>query len=144
MIEALQKIGFTNAMITSAGITLVLCIIAIIGSRRIETIPNSKIQNALEAGIEKLYHFFEDIMGEYACKRYFPLVATLFIYILVCNYSGLLPMSGHLPGLAAPTSSFNFRCISVYAVCRYSGKPRREIFQASVSAVCIFVPDYAD
>ena len=108
MIEALQKIGFTNALSTSAGITLVLCVIAIIGSRRIETIPNSKIQNALEAGIEKLYHFFEDIMGEYACKRYFPLVATLFIYILVCNYSGLLPMSGHLPGLAAPTSSFNF------------------------------------
>ena len=26
----------------------------------------------------------------------------------MCNYSGLIPLAGHLPGLAAPTSSINF------------------------------------
>ncbi len=108
MIEKLHSIGISNAMITSTVITLILCAVAVIGGRRIESVPSSKLQNALEAGIEKLYRFFEDIMGEYACRRYFPVVATLFIYILVCNYSGLLPMAGHFPGLAAPTSSINF------------------------------------
>ena len=107
MIEKLHSIGISNAMITSTVIMLILCAVAVIG-RRIESVPSSKLQNALEAGIEKLYRFFEDIMGEYACRRYFPVVATLFIYILVCNYSGLLPMAGHFPGLAAPTSSINF------------------------------------
>ena len=108
MIETLNSLGITSGMITSAGITIVISVIAVIGSKRIETVPASKLSNALELGVEKLYNFFVGIMGEKACRKYFPLVATLFIYVLLCNYSGLLPMSGHIPGLAAPTSSINF------------------------------------
>ncbi|MGN0711182.1 MAG: F0F1 ATP synthase subunit A [Anaerovoracaceae bacterium] len=108
MIETLNSMGITNPMITSTVITLILCIIAIIGGRHLEMIPSSKLQLLLEIGVEKLRDFFQDVMGEYAGRKYLPIVATLFIYILLCNYSGLLPMSGHLPGLAAPTSSINF------------------------------------
>lgn len=108
MIETLNSMGITNPMITSTVITLILCIIAIIGGRHLEMIPSSKLQLLLEVGVEKLRDFFQDVMGEYAGRKYLPIVATLFIYILLCNYSGLLPMSGHLPGLAAPTSSINF------------------------------------
>lgn len=36
-----------------------------------------------------------------------PLIATLFIFILLSNYSGLLPEAGHVPGLAAPTASLS-------------------------------------
>lgn len=46
-------------------------------------------------------------MGSKACRSYFPLVGTLFIYILFANYSGLLPGAGHISGIAAPTSSIN-------------------------------------
>ena len=92
MIETLNSLGITNGMITSAGITIVISLIAVIGGKRIETVPNSKLQGALELAVEKLYNFFVGIMGEKACKKYFPFVATLFIYILLCNYSGLLPM----------------------------------------------------
>lgn len=108
MIETLNSIGITNPMITSTVITLILCIIAIIGGRHLEMIPSSKLQLLLEIGVEKLRDFFQDVMGEYAGRKYLPIVATLFIYILLCNYSGLLPMSGNLPGLEAPTSSINF------------------------------------
>lgn len=107
MIEMLHSIGMTSTMITSAGITIVLSVVAILAGRRMEMIP-SGLQNVMEIAVEKLSGFFQDVMGEYAGKKYFPIVATLFIYVLICNYSGLLPMAGHLPGLAAPTSSINF------------------------------------
>lgn len=108
MIETLNSMGISSVMITSAGITLILCVLAILAGRHLEMIPSSKLQTTIEIAIEKLYEFFADVMGEYAGRKYFSIVATLFIYILVCNYSGLLPLSGHLPGLAAPTSSINF------------------------------------
>ncbi|MDO4545461.1 MAG: F0F1 ATP synthase subunit A [Bacillota bacterium] len=106
MIEALNSIGISNGMITSFVITILLCVVSIVAGRRLQTVP-SGLQNFAEWAIESLYNFFQDIMGEKGCKRYFPLVATLFIYILISNYSGLLPGSGHINGLAAPTSSIN-------------------------------------
>jgi len=107
MIETLNGMGITNAMITSTVITIILCVLAILAGRNMQMIP-SGLQNLAEAGIEKLHAFFCDVMGEYAGRKYFPLVGTLFIYIVVCNYSGLLPFAGHCPGLQAPTSSINF------------------------------------
>ncbi|MBE6030296.1 MAG: F0F1 ATP synthase subunit A [Clostridiales bacterium] len=113
MIKFLYSIGMTDAMITSSVITIVLSAVAIAGGRALKKngdvkSSGGKLQTALEIAVEKLYNFFEGIMGEYACRKYFPLVATIFIYILCCNYSGLLPMAGHFPGLKPPTSSINF------------------------------------
>lgn len=93
-------------MITSSVITIGLCVISIIAGRRLQTVPTG-LQNFVEWAVGSLYNFFEGIMGSRACKQYFPLIGTLFIYILICNYSGLLPGSGHIPGLAAPTGSIN-------------------------------------
>ncbi|MCB6994222.1 F0F1 ATP synthase subunit A [bacterium 210820-DFI.6.37] len=106
MIESLNSIGISNGMITSAVITIILCLLSVIAGRRLQTVP-SGLQNVAEWAIGSLYNFFEGIMGSKACKQYFPLIGTLFIYILFCNYSGLLPGAGHIPGLAAPTSSIN-------------------------------------
>lgn len=107
MIEMLNSMGISSAMITSTVITLILCGLAILASRHMDMIPTG-IQNVMEVIVEKLSGFFEDLMGEYAGRKYFPLVATLFLYVLICNYTGLIPLSGELPGLKAPTSSINF------------------------------------
>ena len=100
-------------MITSACITILLCVLSIVAGRHLQTVP-SGLQNVAEWAIGSLYNFFEGIMGSKACKQYFPLIATLFIYILFCNYSGLLPAAGHVPGLEAPTGSIN--CTMAMAV----------------------------
>ena len=113
MIETLNSIGISNGMITSTVITVILIGISIYAGRRLETIP-SGLQNFLEWAIESLFKFFEGIMGREACKKYFPIIATLFIYILVANYSGLLPGSGHVNGLDAPTGSIN--CTAAMAI----------------------------
>ncbi len=94
-------------MITSSVITIVICIVSILVSRDLKMMP-SGVQNMIEMGIEKLHKFFSGVMGEDLCRKYFPLVGTLFIYILICNYSGLLPFAGHADGFQAPTSDINF------------------------------------
>lgn len=107
MIGYLNSVGITNTMITSMAITIFMLIASIVISKNIQKIPTG-VHNAVGMGIEMLYGFFEGVMGKSMCKKYFPLVGTLFIYILVCNYSGLLPLSGKAPGFAAPTSDINF------------------------------------
>ncbi|NBI61511.1 ATP synthase F0 subunit A [Clostridiales bacterium] len=113
MIETLNAIGISNGMITSTVITVILVVLSMFAGKRLQMVP-SGLQNFMEWAIESLYNFFEGILGGKACKRYFPLVATLFIYILIANYSGLLPGSGHVNGLAAPTSSIN--CTAAMAI----------------------------
>ena len=108
MMGFLEGFTITPMMITSMAITVILSVVAIISSSKLEMVPSTKLQLTMEIIIEKLRDFFSDVMGEYAGRKYLPIVATLFIYILLSNYSGLLPLSGHLPFLAAPTSSINF------------------------------------
>lgn len=107
MIQTLNDLGISNYMITSTLITILISVIVILAGRHMQMVPTG-LQNIVEIVVEKLQKFFISVMGEYAGRKYFPLVGTLFIYILLCNYSGLLPLSGHLPWLAAPTSSINF------------------------------------
>jgi F-type H+-transporting ATPase subunit a len=51
-------------------------------------------QNFFELLIEFLYSKVEDIVGPKVAPRAFPLLATLFIFIVVANYFGLLPGVG--------------------------------------------------
>ncbi len=51
-------------------------------------------QNFFELVVEFLYSKVEDIVGPKIAPRAFPLLGTLFIFILVANYFGLLPGVG--------------------------------------------------
>jgi F-type H+-transporting ATPase subunit a len=59
-----------------------------------------KLQILLEDGLRALLGMMEQWIGPKG-PRYFPLVATLFVFILVGNYLGLVP------GFMAPTSNLN-------------------------------------
>lgn len=58
------------------------------------TLVPHKWQNFFESVVELLYGKVEDIVGKKVAPRAFPLLATLFIFILVANYFGLLPGVG--------------------------------------------------
>ena len=58
------------------------------------------VQNVMEVVISGLVNFIEEIMGPEG-KHYFPLIATLFLFILVCNFLGLIP------GFDSPTANLN-------------------------------------
>lgn len=108
MTSLLHSIGIehVNVVCSSAVITIILIVIALLATRRMELVPHG-LQNVAEWAIGGLHGFFDGVMGEYANKKYFPIVGTLFIYILFSNYFGLLPLSGHMPHIAAPSSSIN-------------------------------------
>jgi len=58
------------------------------------------IQNVFEVIIGGLQNFIEEIMGPEG-KHYFTLVASLFLFILACNFVGLFP------GFDSPTANLN-------------------------------------
>ncbi|HYA86214.1 MAG TPA: F0F1 ATP synthase subunit A [Nitrospirota bacterium] len=58
------------------------------------------LQNFLETVVGALEDFVVDIMGPEG-KHYFPLIGTLFLFILVCNLQGLVP------GFDSPTANLN-------------------------------------
>jgi len=78
---------------------ILLIVLAVLATRRIEMIP-TKGQNFFEIVISGMEEFMVDITGE-AGRGFFPLIATVFIYIATCNLLGLIP------GFYPPTASIN-------------------------------------
>ncbi len=76
-----------------------LAILSFLATRRLDIYP-AKLQNVMEAVISGIDGFLTDTMGHEG-RRFFPLVATLALYILASNLLGLLP------GFESPTSNIN-------------------------------------
>ncbi|MCL2677633.1 MAG: F0F1 ATP synthase subunit A [Clostridiales bacterium] len=96
----------TSTMTTMVGITVALCAVSYFASRRMKAVPG-RFQGAMELAVESLRGYFGSILGDANTRRYLPLLGTMFLFIIVSNYSGLLPMAGHTPGLAPPTASLS-------------------------------------
>ena len=85
---------FTNSLIVSAVVAALVLIFARRATRRMSLVPDRPSQNIFEAIIEALYDMLEGIVGSHMVARAFPLLATLFIFILASNWFGLLPGVG--------------------------------------------------
>ena len=83
-------IPITNTMIASWITMAILIIIALVVTRKSKLIPG-KIQSAVEAIIEWLYNFCKDTAGEKNGKRFFPLVTTIFLFVMVNALMNLVP-----------------------------------------------------
>lgn len=84
---------FNNSMLYAAIITAVLIACVQIGLKNVKLIPTG-FQNFCEWIIESLYDFIGGIVGSHLVRKTFPLLASLFIFILVTNWSALLPGVG--------------------------------------------------
>ncbi|NLK51383.1 MAG: F0F1 ATP synthase subunit A [Syntrophomonadaceae bacterium] len=91
---------------TSWVIVALLALLFYFGTRNIQRVP-SGLQNVMEAIVEGLYNFFAGILGEKRARLYTPLLGTFFLFIILSNYSGLIPGSGMIHGFKAPTSDWN-------------------------------------
>jgi F-type H+-transporting ATPase subunit a len=83
----------TNSMITGWLVSLVLITIILWAVRSPKMLPG-KAQSVFETMLEGLRDLFEPIVGKKAFPTVFPLLVTLFIFILIQNWSGLLPGVG--------------------------------------------------
>ncbi len=91
--EVITSVGFlniTNTMITAWMVMGVLILVSFIGTRSMSLVP-SGIQNFLESVVGFLVGQIEDIAGEELGRRFFTLIATIFIFLIASNWLGLLP-----------------------------------------------------
>lgn len=97
---------FAPHMVHSFFVCLLLIVLAYIGTRKMEFIPKG-FQNFWEFLIETLYNFTKENVphgdghGPNLVPLVFPLIVFYALYILFCNFLGLLP------GFMSPTANLN-------------------------------------
>ena len=102
--EVITIFGFpiTNSMVVSWLVALGLIIFAQCATRNMKQVPEGA-QNFLEWLVESLYKFMAGIIGPHLVDRTFWFFATIFIFILACNWIGLVPGVGSV-GWGHPTA----------------------------------------
>jgi F-type H+-transporting ATPase subunit a len=81
-----------------ASIILILMALAVKGS--LNLIPRG-LQNFVEMIVDAIYKLVDENIGHHFTKTFFPFICTIFMFILLCNFMGLVP------GFASSTSNVN-------------------------------------
>ncbi len=81
---------------------LVLILVSLLVAKSIKLVPG-RMQNFLEVVVGGLKGLLVDTMGEKGLI-FFPLMATIFLFILTCNLGGIIP------GFYSPTANLNTNC----------------------------------
>ncbi len=85
-------IPFTNTLFTALLISVSLVVVALFIKRSLLIKP-SKFQTVIEALIVFPYEFVRDtLQDDRLARKLFPLIITIFIFILAVNWFGLLPI----------------------------------------------------
>ncbi len=108
MEEAVKLIGLVDGyghsliprqVLYSWLIMAVLILLSLAATKKISLVPRG-VQNFFEFLIGSLENFVVENMGE-GGRKVFPVLCTLFVYILCCNLGGMIP------GCDAPTANIN-------------------------------------
>ena len=77
-----------------------------------------KLQGVVEMGAEALLNLMDSTLGSMeAAEKYFPLIATIFLFIWLSNLLGIFPgvgsltfngVSGEVPLFRSPAADLNF------------------------------------
>lgn len=103
---SIGPIELTGTVVTIWVITAILTVLSILATRNMKDEPGV-LQSLAEQVVGKLYSYFGNILGTHLTEKYFPMLATFFIFIIVSNYSGLLPGAGHYTAFKVPTASLS-------------------------------------
>jgi F-type H+-transporting ATPase subunit a len=93
-------IDVTNTMFTSWFVVAGLIILAFFVGRNLSVVP-SGFSGAVEAAVEAFFDIVVQVAGEENGRRFFPLVATIFFFVLVSNYARSTTSSGCLSRASA-------------------------------------------
>jgi F-type H+-transporting ATPase subunit a len=88
-----------------------------LATRKAGVIPNP-FQVVAEMFVSVFYGFTRDTLGEDLAKKYSPLICSLFMFLLLCNWLGVIPK------LAEPTKDLNTTLglgIMGFIIAHYSG-----------------------
>lgn len=99
-------LDITGEVIAMFAILGAVALISFIATRNLKERPG-KLQNIMETAVEYLDNFFSGLLGKEKARKNFTFLATLFIFIILSNYTGLIPGAGLSDYFKAPTSSLS-------------------------------------
>lgn len=91
----LGSLGVTNTMGTTWFFSIVLILLIRWAVGKPKLIP-SRSQTVVETLVSELRSLIEMIVGPHMVDKVFPLLVSFFIFILIMNWSGLLPGAGSI------------------------------------------------
>ncbi|MDZ4228867.1 MAG: F0F1 ATP synthase subunit A [Patescibacteria group bacterium] len=115
----------TNSMLATMVVTIFLIGLAISGKRYFHLKNKPRWVNFLQTIVESFYEFVAGISPQHA-QKFFPLVATIFLFVLLGSWIGLLPgadsiglttVHGFVPFLRGATADINTTlALAIFAV----------------------------
>lgn len=108
----------TNTLLLSFLVVLVFLIIGLISRKKMKVLPG-RFQAFFEWLTEEILSLMESVLGERSlAERYLPLVSSIFLFVIISNWLGLLPGLSSIgirepgkpiiPFLRSPASDLNF------------------------------------
>lgn len=90
---------------------------ALVVRNKLSLVP-SGLQNIMEVIADFILNLSRSNIGHHWGDKFYPLIGTIFVYILTCNFMGLIP------GFDAPTSNINMTAsmaIPVFLIYQFYG-----------------------
>src|SRR6266404_3859717 len=88
----LGPLAITNTILTGVIVAVLLVIVLGVAAWASQLWPKSKLAFWVESLVELMRGMISDLFGDQKlADRYFPLLISLFLFILVSNLTGLLP-----------------------------------------------------
>lgn len=87
-----HKLVITNSLMTTWIVMLTIVFFSILATRKLSLVPG-KLQSITEMIVDGLRGLFENVLQE-KVNTFFPLLATIFLFIICLNWVGLLPGVG--------------------------------------------------
>lgn len=95
--EKLFSLGFlpvTNALLIGVIVSAFLIFLTTRATKNLTLVPRG-VQNVLEIIFEALLELVESVtQDKKQARQFFPLIATIFLFVLISNWAGLLPGLG--------------------------------------------------
>ncbi len=88
------NLPITNSLFIGFCVSLVLLVFALAATKNIQTVPRGT-QNFAESILEQVLKLIDSVTANREQSlKFFPLIATIFLFVLVGNWAGLLPGFG--------------------------------------------------
>jgi F-type H+-transporting ATPase subunit a len=121
-ISTLSKLGDIGAYhfaFTNSAAYMLLCLAIIAGVTLIAMRGNSLVPGRLQSAVESIYEFIADTVRQSAGEegmKFFPIVFSLFAFILVCNFIGLVPYTFTVTSQIVVTASLALLVFAIVIV----------------------------
>ena len=90
----------TQTILMTWIVLAVLILFGFLATRKMDILPNP-FQVAGEFFVKSFWDLTSDSLDEELAKKYFPIICTLFMFLVLCNWLGIIPE------LAEPTRDLN-------------------------------------